>query len=136
MRSTAAAATLSSPSSEVRNPPESGRPAQKGGAAGVADPAANAATGGSIAARSKDAVETTADRNGRNRSLAKRTNPPWNTGLVDQKAAEHSRAGYATTAMTRDRSLLYAAAFARSTGVGMSGVLVGLYARGLVLSAR
>ena len=37
--------------------------------------------------------------------------------------------------MTRDRSLLYAAAFARSTGVGMSGVLVGLYAAELGLSA-
>ncbi len=37
--------------------------------------------------------------------------------------------------MTRDRSLLYAAAFARSTGVGMSGVLVGIYAAGLGLSA-
>ncbi|HYR51237.1 MAG TPA: MFS transporter [Candidatus Dormibacteraeota bacterium] len=30
--------------------------------------------------------------------------------------------------MTRDRTLLYAAALARATGVGMSGVLVGLYA--------
>jgi MFS family permease len=38
--------------------------------------------------------------------------------------------------MTRDRSLLYAAAFARSTGVGMSGVLVGLYAAELGLGAR
>src|SRR5512132_275293 len=37
--------------------------------------------------------------------------------------------------MTRDRSLLYAAAFARATGVGMSGVLVGLYAAGLGLTA-
>ncbi len=37
--------------------------------------------------------------------------------------------------MTRDRSLLYAAAFARATGVGMSGVLVGLYAAGLGLPA-
>jgi len=37
--------------------------------------------------------------------------------------------------MTRDRSLLYAAAFARATGVGMSGVLVGLYAAGLGLRA-
>jgi predicted MFS family arabinose efflux permease len=37
--------------------------------------------------------------------------------------------------MTRDRSLLYAAAFARSTGVGMSGVLVGLYAAELGLQA-
>jgi predicted MFS family arabinose efflux permease len=37
--------------------------------------------------------------------------------------------------MTRDRSLLYAAAFARATGVGMSGVLVGLYAAELGLSA-
>src|SRR2546428_2722835 len=37
--------------------------------------------------------------------------------------------------MTRDRTLLYAAAFARSTGVGMSGVLVGLYAAELGLSA-
>src|SRR5467141_1202421 len=37
--------------------------------------------------------------------------------------------------MTRDRSLLYAAALARSTGVGMSGVLVGLYAAGLGLPA-
>jgi len=37
--------------------------------------------------------------------------------------------------MTRDRSLLYAAALARSTGVGMSGVLVGLYASELGLSA-
>jgi predicted MFS family arabinose efflux permease len=37
--------------------------------------------------------------------------------------------------MTRDRSLLYAAAFARATGVGMSGVLVGLYAAGLGLKA-
>jgi predicted MFS family arabinose efflux permease len=37
--------------------------------------------------------------------------------------------------MTRDRSLLYAAAFARATGVGMSGVLVGLYASGLGLQA-
>jgi len=37
--------------------------------------------------------------------------------------------------MNRDRSLLYLAAFARSTGVGMSGVLVGLYAAELGLSA-
>ena len=37
--------------------------------------------------------------------------------------------------MTRDRSLLYAAAFARATGVGMSGVLVGLYAAELGLKA-
>src|SRR5438132_7191171 len=37
--------------------------------------------------------------------------------------------------MTRDRSLLYAAALARSTGVGMSGVLVGLYASELGQSA-
>ncbi len=37
--------------------------------------------------------------------------------------------------MTRDRSLLYAAALARSTGVGMSGVLVGLYASELGLGA-
>jgi MFS family permease len=37
--------------------------------------------------------------------------------------------------MTRDRSLLYAAAFARATGVGMSGVLVGLYAAELGLEA-
>src|SRR5258706_54377 len=47
--------------------------------------------------------------------------------------------------MTRDRYLLYAAAFLRATGVGMSGVLVGLYAAelglhparvGAVISAR
>ncbi|TMQ61941.1 MAG: MFS transporter [Candidatus Eisenbacteria bacterium] len=38
--------------------------------------------------------------------------------------------------MTRDRSLLYAAALARSTGVGMSGVLVGLYASELGQSAE
>jgi predicted MFS family arabinose efflux permease len=37
--------------------------------------------------------------------------------------------------MKRDRSLLYLAAFARSTGVGMSGVLVGLYAAELGLGA-
>ena len=37
--------------------------------------------------------------------------------------------------MTRDRTLLYAAAFARATGVGMSGVLVGLYAAELGLKA-
>jgi len=37
--------------------------------------------------------------------------------------------------MTRDRTLLYAAALARSTGVGMSGVLVGLYASELGSSA-
>lgn len=37
--------------------------------------------------------------------------------------------------MTRDRSLLYLAAFARATAVGMSGVLVGLYAAELGLSA-
>ncbi len=37
--------------------------------------------------------------------------------------------------MTRDRSLLYAAAFARATAVGMSGVLVGLYAAELGLHA-
>src|SRR5438093_6019587 len=37
--------------------------------------------------------------------------------------------------MTRDRGLLYVAAFARATGVGMSGVLVGLYAAELGLSA-
>ena len=42
---------------------------------------------------------------------------------------------HATTAMTRDRSLLYAAAFARATAVGMSGVLVGLYASGLGMPA-
>src|SRR5436853_1366223 len=35
--------------------------------------------------------------------------------------------------MKRDRGLLYVAAFARSTGVGMSGVLVGLYAAELGL---
>ena len=46
-----------------------------------------------------------------------------------------SKRAHATTAMTRDRSLLYAAAFARATGVGMSGVLVGLYAAGLGLKA-
>jgi len=46
-----------------------------------------------------------------------------------------SKRAHATTAMTRDRSLLYAAAFARATGVGMSGVLVGLYAAGLGLTA-
>jgi len=46
-----------------------------------------------------------------------------------------SKRAHATTAMTRDRSLLYAAAFARATGVGMSGVLVGLYAAGLGLEA-
>src|SRR5262245_54312173 len=37
--------------------------------------------------------------------------------------------------MNRDRSLLYAAAFLRATGVGMSGVLVGLYAAELGLPA-
>ncbi|HYQ89035.1 MAG TPA: MFS transporter [Candidatus Binatia bacterium] len=37
--------------------------------------------------------------------------------------------------MNRDRSLLYLAAFARATGVGMSGVLVGLYAAGVGLPA-
>jgi predicted MFS family arabinose efflux permease len=37
--------------------------------------------------------------------------------------------------MKRDRILLYLAAFARSTGVGMSGVLVGLYAAELGLGA-
>src|SRR3954468_4920540 len=37
--------------------------------------------------------------------------------------------------MKRDRVLLYLAAFARSTGVGMSGVLVGLYAAELGLGA-
>src|SRR2546422_2930301 len=37
--------------------------------------------------------------------------------------------------MTRDRYLLYAAAFLRATGVGMSGVLVGLYAAELGLHA-
>ena len=37
--------------------------------------------------------------------------------------------------MNRDRSLLYLAAFARSTGIGMSGVLVGLYAAELGLRA-
>jgi predicted MFS family arabinose efflux permease len=37
--------------------------------------------------------------------------------------------------MTRDRTLLYVAAFARATGVGMSGVLVGLYAAELGLEA-
>ncbi len=37
--------------------------------------------------------------------------------------------------MTRDRGLLYLAAFARATGIGMSGVLVGLYASELGLSA-
>src|SRR5438093_12122015 len=37
--------------------------------------------------------------------------------------------------MTRDRGLLYVAAFARATGVGMSGVLVGLYAAEVGFSA-
>ena len=37
--------------------------------------------------------------------------------------------------MNRDRTLLYVAALARSTGIGMSGVLVGLYAAELGLKA-
>ncbi len=50
-------------------------------------------------------------------------------------AARRSLGRYATAAMKRDRSLLYAAASARATAVGMSGVLVGLYAAEQGLSA-